>query len=513
MDGKFGVIDYIILFAYLLFILYIGIAVSKREKVGKEFFKGDGTIPWWVTAVSLFATLLSPISFLSLAGNSYLGSWQLWFAQLGLFIAVPAAIHFFLPVYRKLNLDTAYEYLERRFNTSMRVVGSVLFIVYQIGRMSIIMYLPALALSVVTGINTILIILFMGVIATIYSAFGGLKSVLWTDFIQGIVLIGGGIFALVFLLVTIKGGLGEVINVGTDNQKFFTDMAFFDPNFVNNSILLIVVGAGLSTAFSYISSQDMVQRYLTTTNLKEMNKMTYLNAGLSIFTATLFFLIGTGLYTFYKQQGGTMPGGQGDLIFASYIVNELPVGVSGLLIAGLFAAGQSTLSTGLNSVATSWTLDIQKILKPNMTDLASTRVAQIVSALVGVLSIAFAIVLAYSNVGSAYAWFNGLMGLALGLIGGTFTLGILTKRANAKGALTGFFVATLIAIYISYFTDISLWAYSIINLTTSLIFGYGFSLLFKEKSKAYSEPNLTYYDRIKNDDSILPTVDDQTKVE
>ncbi|MET3574973.1 sodium:solute symporter [Bhargavaea ullalensis] len=496
MDGKFAVIDYVILFAYLLFILYVGIAVAKKEMRGKEFFKGDGSIPWWVTSVSLFATLLSPISFLSLAGNSYLGSWELWFAQLGLFIAVPVAIYFFLPVYRKLNLDTAYEYLERRFDVKMRMIGSILFIVYQIGRMSIIMYLPAIALSAVTGINTVLIILFMGVIATIYSAFGGIKSVLWTDFIQGVVLIGGGIFALIFLLFSIDGGIGEVVRTGTDNGKFFTDMPVFDPNFVNNSILLLIVGAGLSTAFSYISSQDMVQRYLTTDDPKEMNKMTFMNGLLSLGTATLFFFIGTSLFTFYSQQGGAMPEGKGDLIFANYIVSELPVGISGLLIAGLFAAGQSTLSTGLNSVATSWTLDIQSVIKPGMSDEKSTKIARVVSALVGVFSIAFAIVLAYSDVSSAYEWFNGLMGLALGIIGGTFTLGVMTKRANAKGALLGFAATTVLAIYISYFTDISLWAYSIINLFASLIFGYGFSLLFKQKSKAQEE-ELTYYDKVK----------------
>ena len=497
MGGTFAVIDYVILFAYLLFILYVGIAVAKKEMRGKEFFKGDGSIPWWVTSVSLFATLLSPISFLSLAGNSYLGSWELWFAQLGLFIAVPIAIYFFLPVYRKLNLDTAYEYLERRFDVKMRMIGSVLFIVYQIGRMSIIMYLPAIALSAVTGINTVLIILFMGVIATIYSAFGGIKSVLWTDFIQGVVLIGGGIFALIFLLFSIDGGIGEVFRTGTDNGKFFTDMPLFDPSFVNNSILLLIFGAGLSTAFSYISSQDMVQRYLTTNDTKEMNKMTYLNGLLSLGTATLFFFIGTALFTFYTQQGGAMPDGKGDLIFANYIVSELPVGISGLLIAGLFAAGQSTLSTGLNSVATSWTLDIQNVFKPGMSDEKSTKIARIVSALVGVFSIAFAIVLAYSDVSSAYEWFNGLMGLALGIIGGTFTLGVMTKRANAKGALLGFFATAALAIYISYFTDITLWAYSIINLIASLIFGYGFSLLFKEKSKA-EDGDMTFYDKAAN---------------
>lgn len=497
MTGSFAAIDYVILFGYLLFILWVGIAVAKKEMKGKEFFKGDGSVPWWVTSVSLFATLLSPISFLSLAGNSYSGTWELWFAQLGLLIAVPITIYYFLPVYSKLNLDTAYEYLERRFDTKLRVIGSLLFIVYQVGRMSIIMYLPALALAAVTGISPVLIVLFMGVVATIYSAFGGIKSVLWTDFIQGVVLIGGGVFAFIMLMYFIDGGFGEVVRVGTQEAKFFGDTPFFDLNFVNNSVLLLIFGSGLSTAFSYVSSQDMMQRYLTTSNIKELNKMTYLNGILSIGTATLFFFIGTALFTFYTKQSAEIPEGNADLIFANFIVAELPAGVSGLLIAGLFAAGQSTLSTGLNSVATSWTLDIQKIIKPNMSDEKSTKLARNVSTIVGIFSICFAIVLIYTDVGDAYSWFNGLMGLVLGIIGGTFTLGVMTRRANAKGAICGFFATAAVAIYVSYFTDITLWAYSIINLIASIAFGYVFSLLFRQKSKAQNE-NLTFYDRKKS---------------
>ncbi|MFD2924907.1 sodium:solute symporter [Halobacillus naozhouensis] len=507
MTGTFAVIDYIILFAYLLFILYVGIAVGKKGMKGKEFFKGDGTIPWWVTSVSLFATLLSPISFLSLAGNSYADSWQLWVAQLGLFIAVPIAIFIFLPVYRSLNLDTAYEYLERRFDKNLRMLGSILFIVYQVGRMSIIMYLPAIALSAVTGINSVAIIIFMGVIATIYSSFGGIKSVLWTDFIQGVVLIGGGVFALIMLIVSIDGGVSEIFQTGIEDNKFFSNEVIFDPNILNDSLFIIILGAGLSTAFSYISSQDMVQRYLTTNDLKQMNKMTIGNGVLSIGTATLFFFIGTAIYVFYTQnRGDSIPSGNSDLIFANFIVSELPAGISGLLIAGLFAAGQSTLSTGLNSVATSWTLDIQKVLKPGMSDEKSTRIARNVSTFVGILSIAFAIALVYSDISSAYEWFNGLMGLVLGIIGGTFTLGVITKKANAKGALYGFIATSLVAIYVSYFTDTTLWAYSLINLVCSLLFGYLFSLVFSGKSKAEdADLELTFYDQKKelNDKKIV----------
>ena len=176
----FTVIDLIILIVYLLAVLVAGILFSKKEMKGKEFFKGDGTIPWWVTSVSIFATLLSPISFLSLPGNSYAGTWFLWFAQLGVLIALPLTIKFFLPIYSRLDIDTAYHYLDMRFaSKGLRILGALTFIIYQVGRMSIIMYLPCVVLSGLMGINVNILIILMGVIAIIYSYTVGLKSVLW----------------------------------------------------------------------------------------------------------------------------------------------------------------------------------------------------------------------------------------------------------------------------------------------------------------------------------------------
>ena len=265
----FTMIDMVILIAYLGLVLLAGLHFSKKDMKGKEYFKGDGTIPWWVTSVSIFATLLSPISFLSIAGNSYNGTWLLWFAQLGIFIAVPLTIKFFLPIYSRLGIDTAYHYLELRYNDKgLRVLGALMFIIYQIGRMSIIMYLPSMVLAQLTGININLLIIVMGVIAIIYSYSGGLKSVLWTDFIQGIVLISGVVFTLIFLAFSIDGGVGEIVTT-LFNEKFLAkNEVIFDPNILNTSVFIIMVGAGINTFSSYISSQDVVQRFTTTTDIK-----------------------------------------------------------------------------------------------------------------------------------------------------------------------------------------------------------------------------------------------------
>lgn len=428
MQG-FTVIDLVILVVYLAAVLFAGLHFSKKEMKGKEFFKGDGTIPWWVTSVSIFATLLSPISFLSLAGNSYAGTWIMWFAQLGMLVAIPLTIKFFLPIYSRLDIDTAYHYLEIRFGSKgLRVLGAAMFIIYQVGRMSIIMYLPSMVLSQLTGINVNILIIAMGVIAIIYSYTGGLKSVLWTDFIQGTVLLVGVTFALIYLIAGIDGGFGAIMHEFTAGGKFLSaDQPIFDPNLLRDSVFLMIVGAGLNTMASYVSSQDIVQRFTTTTDTKKLNKMMLTNGALSIFIATVFYLIGTGLYVFYQVQGNPLPpAAQQDQIFASYIAFQLPVGITGLLLAAIYAASQSTLSTGLNSVATSWTLDIQeRLTKKELSFETQTRIAQFVSLGVGIFSIAVSMILANGEIKSAYEWFNGFMGLVLGILVGTFILELL----------------------------------------------------------------------------------------
>lgn len=492
MQG-FTAIDFGILVIYLLAVLFAGLLFSKKEMKGKEFFKGDGTIPWWVTSVSIFATLLSPISFLSLAGNSYGGTWILWFAQLGIFIAVPLTIKFFLPLYSRLDLDTAYQYLEIRYNSKgLRVIGALMFIIYQIGRMSIIMYLPSVVLADLTGIPVNILIIVMGVIAIIYSYTGGLKSVLWTDFIQGMVLIVGVTCTLFFLISKIDGGFGEVMTSLTEGGKFLAEgEVLFDPNILKSSVFIILVGAGLNTFSSYVSSQDIVQRFTTTTDIKELKKMTYGNGILSIGLATVFYLIGTCLFVFYGQNPELAQTAQQDQIFASYIAYQLPVGVTGILLAAIYAASQSTLSTGLNSVATSWTLDIQTMISKDMSFEKQTKIAQYISLGVGIVAIGVSIILANGEIKSAYEWFNSFMGLVLGVLAGIFVLGAFCKKATKFGAYVGFVVSAVLVVYLKYnVPEVTSWAYSLITITTSVVVGQIASMIQlkvsnkKEESKS-----------------------------
>ncbi|MGL5649737.1 MAG: sodium:solute symporter [Clostridium sp.] len=499
---SYSPINYIIIVVYLLAVFAIGLSFSRKKQGGKTFFKGnDGTIPWWVAGVSLVVTLLSPISFLTLAGKSFMTDWEAWLGQLGIFIAVPLTIIWFLPVYKRMKLDTAYEYLERRFDRKLRFLGSSMFIIFQIVRNAIIMYLPAIALAFITHMNIDVLILIFGVIAVIYSAFGGLKAVLWTDFIQGIVLTAGVLFVVFYLIFSVKGGFSQIISTGIASHKFLNTSQMMSVSIFKNGLPIVIVGAGLSTLASYISSQDMVQRYITTDDLGKMKKMTYLNGIMSIIVASLFFFVGTGMFVFYKQNPHLLIAAHAteDKIFASFIVNQLPIGISGLLIAALFAVGQSSLSSGINGIASTWTLDLAKSLKTNFTDEQATRYGKILSFAVGAFSIILAIVFANSHIESMFNFFNGFVGIILGLVGGLFGLGILTKKANTKGAIVGFIVSLVLSVYINYFTKVDFWAYSIINILTVIVVGYIASFFFKDNKATQREDlnKITIYGSLK----------------
>lgn len=474
MHQGFTWIDTAVLVIYLLGVLLAGLYYSKKEMQGKEFFKGDGTIPWYVTCVSIFATLLSPISFLAIPGNSYHGSWIFWWAQLGMLFAIPLTIRYFLPIYSKLEIDTAYHYLQKRFESgNLRILGALMFIIYQLGRMSIIMYLPSMALAEVTGLDVNMLIVVMGVIAIIYSYSGGLKAVLYTDFIQGTVLIVGIGISLIVMISSIHGGWGTVWDTLTTGHKFMLENeVWMSPDIVSSSVFIIFIGGGLGTFASYISSQDIVQRFTTTTDMKQLNKMTLGNGVVSIFAATVFFLVGTALFVFYQQNPDLLTTDRRDLVLAAYITYELPVGLTGILLAALFAAAQSTLSTGINSVATSWVLDIQSVMNPAMEMKKQTRIAQFISLGIGILSIVVAIVMAGSDIRSAYQWFNSFIGLALGALAGMFVLGAFCPKANAKGAFIGFITATAVVLYLKYFVpSVSFWSYTLITIVISLVVG------------------------------------------
>ena len=180
----FGVLNYSVLVVYFSGLLYMGIYFSRREKSTEDFFKASGRVPWWAAGLSIFGTMLSAITFMALPAKTFATDWRYFFGAMTIPIIAPFIIFFFLPFYRRLNITTAYEYLEQRFNLVARLIGSIMFIALQIGRIGIVMFLPSIALSVVTGIDVRICILAMGILCTTYTVLGGIEAVIWNDVIQ-----------------------------------------------------------------------------------------------------------------------------------------------------------------------------------------------------------------------------------------------------------------------------------------------------------------------------------------
>lgn len=275
-------------------------------------------------------------------------------------------IYFFLPYYRKIKITSVYEYLERRFDKRVKLLGSLTFVLFQVGRLGIVIYLPALVLSTVTGINLLLCIGLISLITTAYTISGGIEAVVWTEVMQVVVLMGGAFFSLYFMASSV-GGFGPMIEEASKAGKFNA----INPGFaITEPVLWVVlVGNFLSQLTTYSSDQVVVQRYLTTATEAEARQSIWTNALLAIPATLMFFMAGTALWVFFSHNSGQLNvNGRTDDIFPYYISTQLPAGLRGLVIAGLFAATMSTISSSMNSIATVLTTDFYQFARPKATD-------------------------------------------------------------------------------------------------------------------------------------------------
>lgn len=410
----------------------------------------------------------------------------------------------FLPFYRTLNVTSAYEYLERRFNVAARMMASALFILFQCGRVAIVLFLPALALATVSSIDVTVCILLMGVLCVIYTVLGGIEAVIWTDFIQTIILMGGALWALVAIVLRVNGGVGAMIGEAGAHGKFFQTVPWtFDVAIATGWIIML--GSIFNNLFPYTASQDIVQRYVTTPDRQTAAKAIWTNALIAGPAQAVFFAIGTALFVFYRHHPERLdPAVPIDGIFPLFIVNELPAGVAGLIVAGIFAAAQSTLAGSLNSIATVWVTDFHRRLRPRTSDAACLKLARWVTALVGGVGTGIAVVLAQVEVRSLWETFIAVIGLFGGTISGLFLLGVFSRRAHGTGALVGAIASALVVGY-TYVNNLTVfWLYSVIGVASCVILGWVASLLLPGPRMA--PDGLTVYTR-KRANGFVPAAD------
>jgi len=476
----FGWLNYLVIGIYFLVMILIGVKYSKRQKSTEDYFKGGGRIPWWAAGLSLFGTSLSAITFMAIPAKTYMTDWGYFFFQMTPLLAAPVLIALYVPYFRSLNITSAYEYLENRFNLLTRILGSLSFIILQLGRVGIILFLPSIAVNLVTGISIELCIVSMGVVSIAYTMMGGIEAVVWTDVLQVIILMGGAFLCLVLIFSQIGLSAGASYEVLVEHRKFqILDSAF---DWSRPTIWVVILGGFFSNLITSGSDQTMVQRYLTTSSESEAKRSVWTFALLAIPATFIFFTIGTALFLFYmKHPEGLSPVIENeDAIFPWYIVTQLPAGVSGLLIAGIFSAAMSSLSSSMNSVSTAFITDFYRRFSWGnaRSELMMARVSTLGFGIAGTL---FAVMMASWNIQSLWDQFQLYVGLFAGGLGGLFLLGMTVKKANGKGAVVGLLLSGVIQYVLMTQTQMHVLMFAATGFISCYLLSWMISLLFPQR--------------------------------
>jgi SSS family solute:Na+ symporter len=442
--------DIIVFFVYVVGIAVFGGSFFKKNRTSSSYTLGNNDIPRWVVTMSIFATFVSSISYLALPGNAFQSNWNAFAFSLSLPIASLIAVKFFVPLYRRINSPSAYTYLEKSFGPWARIYVSLCYLLTQLMRIGTILYLLALTLNAVVGWDIATIIIFTGIIVAAYSMLGGISAVLWTDAIQGVILIFGALVCVGYIIFSMPEGPGQVFSIAFENEKF--GLGSFGMSLSEPTFWVVLVYGVFINLQNYGIDQNYVQRYMASKSDKDAQRSALVGGLLYVPISALFLLIGTSLFAYYNSVA-TLPTNllgtnMADRVFPYFIVNVLPAGLSGLLVASIFAAGMSTISTSFNSSATVFLTDYyNKYFKKTASDKKRMQVLYISSAIISLIGIGIAI--AMINVKSALdAWWK-LASIFSGGMLGLFLLGVLSKSKNILGAILGTIAGLLAILWLS----------------------------------------------------------------
>ncbi len=449
---SFGALDYTVLGLYLALMVGVGWFFASRGKTTEDFFLAGRRIPWWAAGLSVFGTQLSAITFMAVPATSFGSDWRRFAGSLMLLPVLLVVITCFVPLFRRLEITTAYEYLEARFDSLVRKLASGTFILFQFGRMGIVLLLPAIALSAVTDMSPQLCILLMGVLATAYTVMGGIAAVIWTDVLQVVVLIGGALVCLV-IAVHDSGGVSAALETARAADKFH----MFDWTWSTTDMVgwVLIVGFAFTNLVPYTTDQTVIQRYLTTSDEAAARKSLWLNLAMTIPTGLLFYGLGTALFVYYQghpAESAMLPA-KPDQLVPWFVVSHLPAGVAGAVVAGIFAASMSSLDSSMNSVSAAVMNDFLGRGGRGSESTADLRLARGLTLGLGVLGTLAALLLASFEIRFLFDFFQRVLGLCGGGVAGVFALAVFAPRCNATGALAGLLSGAAATLAVAFLTE------------------------------------------------------------
>ncbi len=422
-----GALDLAILVAYMAGMVLLGSWLGRGARNVSEYAVGGRDLPWWLILFSILATETSSVTFLSIPGFAYERDFTWLQIALGFLVGRFVVAFLLLPEYFRGTLFTSYEVLHRRFGGATKQTASVLFILTRSLADGLRLFLSALVLQEMTGISIPWAVVVLGVTTIVYTYVGGMKAVLWTDLIQFFLYLTGALVALVAILNRLPGGWDQLVAMGQEAGKFRvldTRLDWSEPY----GLWAGLVGGVFVTLGSHGVDQLMVQRYLSARGLPAARRAVWVSGLIVVAQFALFLLIGVGLWSFYQLHPPTVPFDRPDRIFARFILDELPVGMVGLLLGAIFAAA---MTSSLNSCATVAVNDLLRV--PPERQLRLTR---ILTAVFGAVQIA---------VGIAGQWLQssivssvlGIAAFTTGIVLGVFFLGMFTRRVGQRAALAG----------------------------------------------------------------------------
>ena len=490
----FGTLNSLVLVAYLVGVTVLALALAGRQKDTESYFLAGRNMPWLVVGLSTVASMLSALTYLGAPAAAYKDNASLMLAGPAALLTTPLIILIYFPIYRRLRVTTVYEYIGARFGSRARYAASGLAVLQIQGWMGIALYAPALALATVTGIDLTRAILLMGLVATAYTCTGGLAAVIWTDVIQFLILTSGAVLVAFSLVDRLPGGLDQFFEIVLEADKLgLADIRF---DFAEPTGLAVVL-CFFITGFGYGNNQVVMQRLFAARSRLEMARALLLDRVLEILLAGLLYLIGLGIFAYFLVFPESLaPGITGDRILPYYIVHALPAGVSGLLIAAVFAAAMSTVDSGIHSTATLIQVDfVTPLRKRPLTQRQSLTLARATTAGLGLLSTAAALLV--SEDAGILETLSRVASLTAVPVTSLFLLGVLTRSGHFPGWLAANLGISLpLSIYVQNFVEMHWIFYSPIALVSCLSGSWLFSQLLQSRSNRERDvTGLTIWDR------------------
>lgn len=474
--NRLPVIDLLVIVIYFISMIAMGIYLGRKNKNTAQFTTASGKIPGWAIGISLFGTYLSSNTFIGNPGKAFGSNWNSFVFTLTLPIAALIATKFLVPFFRKTRQISAYEHLEKKFGPWARTYTVVCFLLTQLARTGTIFLGVGLTLNALTGFDIRLIILITGIVVTLYTVMGGMEAVIWTEVVQSIIKTAGAILVLVLVIMSVNGGFEEIVQTASDAKKFSLGTGRFD--FTIDSFWVIFLYGLLINLTNFGVDQNYVQRYHAAPTVKEASKSLWLCVYMYLPSSLMFFFIGTCLYTYYHQHpdlllqvkeqvaGIQLGAGAasdavtarasilsdaeiGDKVLPHFIVNRVPAGVVGLIFAAILSAAMGTISSGFNSSATIYMIDIHKrYINKNITDKQQLRILYYATIIIGVI----ATTVGMSIIGASSVldlWWK-LSGIFAGGMLGIFSLSMLAEYASKSAVLIAVICGTLIILWLVF---------------------------------------------------------------